>query len=91
MTEQFALIAFFDMGNAYEFGKPIDFGDVYSSMGLEVKVFIPMFGVPFRLIFSHNPRRLRSYDKHFEFRFAVGPLLVKSINKKSGANEVLFG
>lgn len=73
MTEQFALIGFFDVGNAYDFGEPIDFGNVYSSMGLEVKVFIPMFGVPFRLIFSHNPRRLRPYDKHFEFRFAVGP------------------
>ncbi len=73
LTKQFSFIVYYDMGNAYDFGVPIRLDDVYSSMGLELKIFVPMLNVPFRLIFAYNPRILWPEDSHFVFRFAVGP------------------
>ncbi|MDQ1352791.1 MAG: outer membrane protein insertion porin family [Acidobacteriota bacterium] len=73
ITPQFSLVAYYDMGNSYAKGVPISLNNFYSSTGLELKVFIPMLNVPFRLIFAYNSRLLFSTDSHFAFRFAVGP------------------
>jgi len=73
LTQQFSFVFFYDVGNAYNVGSPIRLKDVYSSTGLELKIFVPMLNVPFRLIFAYNPRILRSEDQHFVFKFAVGP------------------
>jgi len=72
-NQQLACVFFFDMGNAYDFNFPINFKDVYSSMGMELKLFVPMLNVPFRLIFAYNPRKVENEDSNFIFRFAVGP------------------
>jgi outer membrane protein insertion porin family len=48
------------------------------STGAEVRFFMPVLNVPFRLIFAHNPSRVGVLDnqfqpaKRFTFRFAVG-------------------
>ncbi len=73
LSQQFSFAFFFDMGNAYDIDKPINFRDVYTSMGAEVKVYVQMLGVPFRLIFAYNPRVHREAENNFAFRFAVGP------------------
>jgi len=73
MTEQFSFVFFYDFGNAYDTGIPISLKDVYQSSGLELKIFVPMLNVPFRLIFAYNYRLLNPVDNHFVFRFAVGP------------------
>lgn len=73
LNQQFSFAAFYDVGNAYDVGKSIDLKDVYISMGLELKVYVQMLGVPFRLIFAYNPRVLNPQDSNFAFRFAVGP------------------
>ncbi len=73
ISNQFSFIFYYDIGNAYDSGVPIRLDDVYSSMGLELKIFVPMLNVPFRLIFAYNPRILFPEDPHFVFRFAVGP------------------
>jgi outer membrane protein insertion porin family len=73
LTQQFSFVFFYDMGNSYDAGTPIKLNDVYTSTGLELKVFVPMLNVPFRLIFAYNPRVLRPGDQHFVFKFAVGP------------------
>jgi outer membrane protein insertion porin family len=73
LNQQFSFNLFYDIGNAYDFGKPISFKNVYSSMGLEFKVFVPMLNVPFRLIFAYNPRITKNGESHLAFRFAVGP------------------
>ncbi len=73
INDQLSFNFFYDVGNAYDFGQGIDFNDVYSSMGAEIKIFMPMLNVPFRLIFSYNPRKIREEDSNFVFRFAVGP------------------
>jgi outer membrane protein insertion porin family len=49
-----------------------------TSTGLEVRFFMPVLNVPFRLIFAYNPSRGGVLDntllpqKAFQFRFAVG-------------------
>jgi outer membrane protein insertion porin family len=49
-----------------------------ASTGAEVRFFMPVLNVPFRLIFAHNPSRMGVLDnrfqpaKRFTFRFAVG-------------------
>ena len=48
------------------------------SEGAEIRFFMPVLNVPFRLIFAHNPSRQNVLDnqfqpaKRFTFRFAVG-------------------
>ena len=52
--------------------------DFKTSTGLEVRFFMPVLNVPFRLIFAYNPQREGVLDnqfqpqKAFQFRFAVG-------------------
>ncbi len=50
-----------------------------TSTGVEVRVFVPVINVPFRLIFAYNPQRAGVLDSStlqpqeaFQFRFAVG-------------------
>jgi hypothetical protein len=49
-----------------------------SSTGVEIRFFMPVLNVPFRLIFAYNPSRGGVLDntlqpqKSFQFRFAVG-------------------
>jgi len=58
--------------------KPFGWQDFKTSTGLEVRFFMPVLNVPFRLIFAYNPQRSGVYDnslqfqKAFQFRFAVG-------------------
>jgi len=73
LNDNFAFVFFHDVGNSYDNKAKISLKNLYSSSGLELKVFVPMLNVPFRLIFAYNPRLLEPKDKHFVFRFAVGP------------------
>lgn len=73
LTQQFSFVFFYDVGNAFDKGQNIDFQNLYQSMGLELKIFIPMLNVPFRLIFSYNPRLDAPDAEHFVFRFGIGP------------------
>ena len=49
-----------------------------TSTGAEIRFFMPVLNVPFRLIFAYNPQRggvLNNFlqpQKAFQFRFAVG-------------------
>ncbi len=73
LNQQFSFVLFYDIGNSYDIGVPINIDDTYSSLGIEFRVFVPMLNVPFRLIFAYNPRSLHEEDSHYQFRFAVGP------------------
>jgi outer membrane protein insertion porin family len=59
-------------------GKNFNWQDFKTSTGLEVRFFMPVLNVPFRLIFAYNPQRSGVRDntlfpqKAFQFRFAVG-------------------
>jgi outer membrane protein insertion porin family len=66
------LIAFHDRGNAWSAEQKISWTDVYTSTGVEARIFVPALRVPFRLIFSYNNRRIYQTDSNFAFRFAIG-------------------
>ncbi len=65
-------ILFFDAGNTIPMNQKINFRDLYTSKGLEFRVFVPALRVPFRLIFSYNSPKIRPDDSNFAFRFAIG-------------------
>jgi outer membrane protein insertion porin family len=65
-------IFFYDRGNAIAYEDKLRWGNMYSSMGIEARLFIPALRVPFRLIFSYNNKKVYSTDPDFAFRFAVG-------------------
>ncbi len=66
------LILFYDMGNAIAEGQKFSARNMYTSAGLETRIFVPALRIPFRLIFSYNNRKIYSDDTNFAFRFAVG-------------------
>jgi len=65
-------IFFFDAGNAFARHDRVRLSDLYSSTGLEMRIFVPALRVPFRLIFAYNNRKITATDSNFAFRFAVG-------------------
>ncbi|MDI6845746.1 MAG: outer membrane protein assembly factor BamA [Candidatus Saccharicenans sp.] len=65
-------IFFYDVGNALLKGDKFSPKNMYSSAGLEFRVFVPALRVPFRLIFAYNNRKIYADDSNFAFRFAVG-------------------
>jgi outer membrane protein insertion porin family len=65
-------------GSTLVAGKNFNLRDFKTSTGVEVRFFMPVLNVPFRLIFAYNPQRDGVLDntlqpqKSFQFRFAVG-------------------
>jgi outer membrane protein insertion porin family len=59
-------------------GGNFNFQDFKTSTGAEIRFFMPVLNVPFRLIFAYNPQRSGVLDNNlqpqsaFQFRFAVG-------------------
>ncbi len=65
-------ILFYDRGNSVLANQSLSFSDMYSSAGIEARLFIPALRVPFRLIFAYNNKKIYPTDQEFAFRFAVG-------------------
>jgi outer membrane protein insertion porin family len=65
-------ILFYDRGNTVLANQSLSFADMYSSAGIEARLFIPALRVPFRLIFAYNNKKIYPTDQEFAFRFAVG-------------------
>jgi outer membrane protein insertion porin family len=65
-------IFFFDAGNAFSRHERVRLDNLYTSTGLEFRIFVPALRVPFRLIFAYNNRTLQLEPSHFAFRFAIG-------------------
>jgi outer membrane protein assembly factor BamA len=73
------LVLFFDTGRVAGPGDRFFAADEFkASTGTEVRFFMPVLNVPFRLIMAYNPWREGVLDnnlqptKQFTFRFAVG-------------------
>ncbi len=65
-------IFFYDAGNAYGPEQKVSLGNLYTSAGLEMRIFVPALRIPFRLIFAYNNPKIYADDPNFQFRFAVG-------------------
>jgi outer membrane protein insertion porin family len=72
------LIAFYDAGQVQNFGDRLSVSDFKTSTGVELRFFMPMLNVPFRLIYAWNPQRDGVYNDNLRpqeetvFRFAIG-------------------
>ena len=72
------LILFYDAGQVADENQPFAVDLFRTSTGAEIRFFMPVLNVPFRLIFAANPQRKGVLDnslqpqKDFTFRFAVG-------------------
>jgi outer membrane protein insertion porin family len=68
------LVLFFDAGQAYAENEPWSF-DMFrrlqTSTGGEIRFFVPVLNVPFRLIFAYNPHREEIFPAT-SFRFGIG-------------------
>jgi len=69
---QLYVILFYDIGNALGENQKFSAKNMYTSAGLETRIFVPALRIPFRLIFSYNNRKIYAEDTNFAFRFAVG-------------------
>jgi outer membrane protein insertion porin family len=78
IVSQVRLIFFYDAGQVADEREPFALDKFRTSTGAEVRFFMPVLNVPFRLIFASNPQRQDVRDnnfrpaKSFVFRFAVG-------------------
>ena len=78
IVPQVRVIAFYDAGQVPNDGQSLALNLFRTSAGAEVRFFMPVLNVPFRLIFAANPQREGVLDnnlrpaKPFVFRFAVG-------------------
>jgi len=72
LAEPLNMILFYDIGNTYLEPQKISFSNMYTSMGLEARIFVPALRVPFRLILAYNNRLVYPGDTNLNFRFAIG-------------------
>lgn len=72
------IVAFYDAGQVRDFGDSFAMDAFRTSTGVELRFFIPMLNVPFRLIYAWNPQYESVYNDRYRqqeetvFRFAVG-------------------
>jgi outer membrane protein insertion porin family len=72
LAEPLNLILFYDIGNTYLQDQKLNFRNMYSSAGIEARIFVPALRVPFRLILAYNNRLVYPGDTNLNFRFAIG-------------------
>ncbi len=65
-------VLFYDVGNAYSSDQKISLDNLYSSTGLEMRIYFSTLPIPLRLIFAYNNRKIDIEDSNFAFRFALG-------------------
>ena len=72
------IVMFYDAGQVQNFGDSFNMLDFKTSTGAELRFFVPMLNVPFRVIYSYNLHRDGVFNDNFQpqekttFRFAVG-------------------
>jgi outer membrane protein insertion porin family len=64
-------LVFHDAGQAFDESHAIDFRELRTSSGVEVRVTLPVIGAPFRLIYAWNVYR-DAFQPARTFKFAVG-------------------
>ena len=72
------IIIFYDAGQVADFGEEFTKENFYTSTGIELRFFMPVLNVPFRLIYAWNPKVDGILNDRFQpqessvFKFAVG-------------------
>jgi len=78
LMSQVRIMGFFDGGQVQDSGIRMNWDDFVMSTGAEIRFFMPVLNVPFRLIYARNINYQGIYDNNLQptkqnvFRFAVG-------------------
>jgi len=71
LNPQLRLVMFYDAGNAFAETEPYSLTNLRTTAGFEFRFFVPMFNLPFRLIWGINIHPL-GWEKRSNFQFSVG-------------------
>ena len=71
LNPQLRLVLFYDAGNAFAETEHYSLTNLRSTAGFEFRFFVPMFNLPFRLIWGVNLHPLE-WEKRSNFQFSVG-------------------
>ena len=67
----FRLLLFADAGNVFGEGQSFDLSNLRTTAGVELRVFLPVFGAPLRFIYARNLDPLPQ-DNFEDFQFSIG-------------------
>lgn len=67
----FRLLVFADAGNVFGTGQSFDLSNLRTTAGVELRVFLPVFGAPLRFIYAKNLDPLPQ-DNFEDFQFSIG-------------------
>ena len=69
----FRVLGFADAGGVYDEEQDFDLSLMRMSAGVEMRIFVPVFGAPLRFIYASNLDPLIGDDQVFEsFQFSIG-------------------
>ena len=69
----FRVLGFADAGGVYDENQDFDLSLMRMSAGVEMRIFVPVFGAPLRFIYASNLDPLIGDDQVFEsFQFSIG-------------------
>jgi outer membrane protein insertion porin family len=67
----FRILAFYDAANVYDEEHNYDVSGLRTSAGVEMRIFVPVFGAPLRFIYASNLDPLPD-DRFESFQFSIG-------------------
>lgn len=67
----FRLLLFGDAGNVFGESQKFDLSNLRYTAGVELRVFLPVFGAPLRFIYAKNLDALPQ-DSFEDFQFSIG-------------------
>ena len=67
----FRMLLFGDLGGVFAKGQDIDLGLMRHTLGLELRVLVPLFGAPLRFIYAISPEEFLD-DRLQRFQFSIG-------------------
>lgn len=71
VADPLRLIFFYDLGDVYATNENVDPRTLRESVGVELRVFVPMFWVPIRFIWGYNLHPYQ-FEAQSEFQFTIG-------------------
>lgn len=71
IADPLRLIFFYDQGDVYASDENYDLRTLRDAVGIELRVFVPMFWVPIRFIWGYNLKPYE-FEPQSEFQFTIG-------------------
>ncbi|MFC1851106.1 outer membrane protein assembly factor BamA [candidate division CSSED10-310 bacterium] len=73
VADPLRLVFFYDQGDVYATNENFDVRTLRESVGVELRIFVPMFWVPIRFIWGYNLHPYE-FEEQSEFQFTIGSI-----------------